>query len=611
MMGSELRQKYIEFFTSHRHIQIPAAPLVPSVDQQLEGKEEVLFTSAGMQPLIPYLLGRPNDNGKRLVDYQKCLRTDDIEEVGDLVHHTFFEMLGNWSLGDYWKEEAISMSFDFLTKELNIPVEKLAVTVFAGDETAPKDEESANAWKKMGLPENRIFYLGKEHNFWPTPKKDLVTGEIKLPVGPCGPDTEMFYWTGTGTPEGAPDTDFRWVEIWNDVFMEFNYLGEGKFEELKQKNVDTGMGLERALAVLNGFDDNYKTDLFWPIIEKIEEVTGKKYTDQSKWIRRIADHTKSAVFVISDGVEPSNVGRGYVLRRLIRRSLRYLYKLGADTHKITDISQVITNIYSSVYPQLEQDKIAQILVKEVEKFAEPINDLDLYRQDLEIAIRSGVIKKIGSFPILISSKIASGQYVFENYQSYGVPPDLAEEIVYEQGLEFDRVGLEKALEKHQELSRTAAAGIFKGGLESHGEEETKLHTATHLLHQSLRTILGDHVSQKGSNITSERLRFDFSHPEKLTEEQIKQVEDLVNEQINKNLPVTVETMNKSEALKLGALAFFAEKYPDKVTVYSVGDFSKEICGGPHVNSTSELKHFEILKEESAGAGVRRIYGRVG
>ena len=580
MSSEDLRKKYIEFFKSKGHTQIPSASLVP------ENDSTTLFISAGMQPLVPYLLGALHPAGKRLVNFQKCVRTGDIDEVGDTFHHTFFEMLGNWSLGDYFKEDSIKWSYEFLTQELDIAPERIKVSVFAGNDEAVKDEESAQIWRSLGIPEDKIMYLGKEDNWW-------ATGI----TGPCGPDTEIFV-------DG--------VEIWNNVFMAFNRKADGSLEELPRKNVDTGMGLERALAVLNGSDDNYQTDLFAPIIQKITEVTAKRYSEQTKWIRRIADHTKAATFIITEGVEPSNVGRGYVLRRLLRRSMRYLHKLGAGISTISQIAQTTIDKYSLIYPELSQNnpQILAILEKEQHKFTEPINDLEIYRQDLEVAFKNQIIKKIGSIPILLSPNVASGQYVFENYQTYGVPPDLAEEIVYELGLEFDKSGLEKALNEHQHKSRTASSGMFKGGLVHHSETTTKLHTATHLLQQALRLVLGEHVSQKGSNITEERLRFDLSHPEKLTNEQIKEVENLVNQKIIENIPVTVETMNKEEALNSGARAFFAEKYGDQVTVYTIGEFSQEICGGPHVKQTGEVGSFKITKEEAVSAGVRRIYATV-
>ncbi|OGY13823.1 MAG: alanine--tRNA ligase [Candidatus Blackburnbacteria bacterium RIFCSPLOWO2_01_FULL_41_27] len=605
MTSAELREKYLKFFEDKGHKIIPSASLVP------ENDPSTLFISAGMQPLVPYLLGQPHSAGTRLVNVQKCIRTRDIDEVGDTFHHTFFEMLGNWSLGDYFKQESIPWSFEFLTRELDISPDKLSVSVFAGDDDAPRDAEAAEIWKNVGIPAARIYYFGKEDNWW-------AAGA----TGPCGPDTEIFYDV-TGKPcssECRPgDNCGRYFEIWNNVFMVYNRKDDGSLEELPAKNVDTGMGLERTIAVLNGLDDNYQTDLFLPIIQKIEEITGKKYEDDKKSFRRIADHTRASVFIIADGVDPSNTARGYVLRRLIRRALRYLYKLGAKTEMHAEIAQAVIYLYSPSYPGLKDksERIFGILKDEEERFKHPITDLELYKYDLEAAIQHQLIKKIGEekIPILSRPGVASGRYVFENYQSFGVPPDLAEETVLELGLKFDKKELDQAMAGHQEKSRTASVGMFRGGLATMGETETKYHTATHLLQAALRQVLGTHVKQMGSNITSERLRFDFSNPKALSSQEVELISELVNQKIVEDLLVTREVMSKDKALAEGTLAFFKEKYPDEVSVYTIGNpsgvwFSKELCGGPHVGHTGEIGRVTITKEESAGSGVRRIYANL-
>lgn len=592
MDSKTLKQKYIKFFEDRGHKLIPSASLIPK-----DGS--TLFISAGMQPLIPYLIGREHPEGKRLVNVQKCLRTDDIDEVGDNFHHTFFEMLGNWSFGDYFKEESISWSWEFLTAELGLAADKLAVTVFAGDQDAPKDEESVSIWKSLGIPDARIILLGKKDNWW-GPVTD---------TGPCGPDTEIFYWTGDSESEGTPASDPRWVEIWNNVFMQYNKTINGKYEPLSQKNVDTGMGVERMVAVLQGRSDNYLTEIFLPIIQKIEQLTKKDYSQNLRLMRRIADHIRAATFIIADGVTPSNTERGYVLRRLVRRALRFFYQLGSDTQDILELAKLITKLYTSDYPKLPEQLayILEVLTAEQQRFLQPINKIEQYRQDLEQAIRYGVVKKIGPTPILNPNGVVSGEYVFENYQSYGVPPDLAMEVVKELDIDFDKTGYETAAKKHQARSQSASAGVFKAGLASTGEIETRYHTATHLLHAALRQILGGHVIQRGSNITLDRLRFDFSHHEKLTPQQIKQVEDLVNQKIQEDLSVTHQEMDRETAEGSGAIHAFGEKYGEKVMVYTIGSFSREFCGGPHVTSTGVLGKFKIQKEESAGSGIRRIY----
>lgn len=599
MTSSELRQKFLKFFESHDHKIIPSDSLIPSEGAQLEGKEKVLFTSAGMQPLIPYLLGKEHHEGKRLTNCQKCLRTDDIEEVGDFTHHTFFEMLGSWSLGDYWKEEAIRLSFEFLTKELEIPVEKLAITVFAGDEDAPRDEESAEAWKKMGISSDRIFYLGKEHNWWPTGEKS----------GPCGPDTEMFYWTGEGEGQGSPEDNPKWVEIWNDVFMQFNRKDDGGLEELGQKNVDTGMGLERTLAVLNGKDDNYRTDLFEPVFERLNEQIGVKYGEDEKIdknLRIVADHIKASVFLIKEGILPSNKQQGYVLRRLLRRAAVKLDQISKDSMEVLPkLVDPVLDIYKDTdyFETGDWDHIRVVVEEEIKKF----------QQTLHKGLKE--IEKIEE----ISGKIA-----FDLYQSYGFPLELSEELFKEKGQKINHEEFEEEFRKHQELSRSASTQKFAGGLAGHSEVEIKYHTATHLLHQALRDVLGEKVFQKGSNITPERLRFDFSFERKMTDEEIKQIEDLVNQKIKEDLKVERKFMTYDEAKELNAIGLFDEKYDkSNVSIYAIGQdykydpkskdqrpranyYSLEFCGGPHVEHTGVIGGIKIIKEEAVSAGVRRI-----
>jgi len=576
MTSLELRKKYLEFFKEKGHAVISGAPLIPEHDPT------VLFTTAGMHPLVPYLLGENHPAGKRLVNVQKCIRTSDINEVGDDVHLTFFEMLGNWSLGDYWKKEAIKWSFEFLTKYLNIPIEKLAVSCFMGDNDVQKDEESARVWKSLGIPDERIYFFDRKNNWWGP------AGE----TGPCGPDTEMFYWTGEGEPPDliTGDNKEEWVEIWNDVFMEYNKTPEGKYETLKQKNVDTGMGIERTVAVLNNLNNVFEIDTFAFIIQKIEEISGLKYEEKNaKAFRIIADHIKASVFILAEGLEPSNVERGYVLRRLIRRTVRYGKQLGINEIFIFKVADAVIDIYRDVYPELKEKKdfIEEQLVKEEEKFTDT----------LERGLREfGKLSKNG----------ISGKEAFDLYQTYGFPLEITVELAKEKGVVVDEKEFNKELAKHQELSRTATVGTFKSGLADHSEQVIKYHTAAHLMLAALRKVLGGHVSQKGSNITSERLRFDFSHPEKMTSEQIKNVEDMVNEKIQEDLPVKIEEMSLEEAKKQGAMGVFESKYGEKVKVYSIGDFSKEICGGPHIEHTGVLGKFKITKEESSSAGVRRI-----
>ena len=565
--ANDIRVKYLKFFKDRGHVEIPSAPLVP------ENDPSVLFTTAGMHPLVPYLLGQPHSAGKRLVDIQKCLRTDDIDEVGDTIHHTFFEMLGNWSLGDYFKEDAIAWSYEFLTKELNLDPNRIYITCFAGDQDAPKDTESAEIWKSVGIPDERIFFYPKKDNWW---------GPAGA-TGPCGPDTEMHY-DMTQKPHG-PDCKpgcscGRFSEIWNDVFMQYNKNEKSRFEKLPKPNVDTGMGLERTLAVVNGLDDNYLTELWQPAIQKISQLSGLQYLGNEKSFRIIADHIRAAAFVICDGVIPSNKERGYILRRLIRRATLQLNRLGIKSY-VSAAGELV-----DVFIPTNKSLIHNTFQEEINKF----------EKTLDRGLRE--FNKLN----LINGKIA-----FDLFQTFGFPWELTAELAREKGNEINRSEFQKEFNKHQELSRTASAGMFKGGLVDHSEIATKYHTATHLLHAALRQVLGTHVQQKGSNITAERLRFDFSHPEKLTDEQIKQVEDLINEKIKQDLKVERVEMPKTQALAEGALAFFPEKYPEITSVYSIGNFSKELCGGPHVQSTGEIGRIKITRQEAVSAGVRRIY----
>jgi alanyl-tRNA synthetase len=582
MNRKELIKKYLSFFKSKRHAVIPSASLIP------ENDPTVLFTTAGMHPLVPYLLGQKHPLGKRLVNVQKCIRTTDIDEVGDTTHHTFFEMLGNWSLGDYWKKEAIEWSFEFLTRVLKIPAEKIAVSVFAGDKDAPKDEESAKIWLSLGIPKSRIAFLGKKDNWWGP------AGE----TGPCGPDTEMFYWKDNKTkPKKEFDpNDERWVEIWNNVLMQYVKNQDGKIVEAKQKNVDTGMGVERTVAILNGLEDNYLAEMWKPIIEKIEEISnrrgeyGKKGLEGvTRDMRIIADHIKASVFIIADGVVPSNTEQGYILRRLIRRAVRYGRLIGIENFT-KKVAESVFKIYDD-YKELKNNKkkILDELEKEENRFSETL--------DKGIKILLKEIKE---------KKMLSGKTAFLLYQSYGFPIEMTKEILKAEKINFNEEEFEQELKKHQELSRTATKGKFKAGLADSSEQSTKYHTATHMLHKTLKIVLGDEVRQMGSNITPERLRFDFSFPRKLTDKEKKEIEDLINKQISRNLPVSFVEMPYEKAIKTGALSYFRERYPSIVKVYSVGDFSKEICTGPHIKNTKELGKFKIIKEESVSAGVRRI-----
>ena len=585
MKAKELRAKYIEFFKENGHAEIKSAPLIPDNDPT------VLFTTAGMHPLVPYLLGEKHPLGTRLTDYQKCIRTGDIEEVGDPVHLTFFEMLGNWSLGDYFKVESIGYSFDFLTNErwLNIPLDRLAFTVFAGDEDAPFDEEAFNEWRKHGVSEKRIAKLPKKDNWWGP------AGE----TGPCGPDTEIFYWTGPQpTPEVFDPSDKRWVEIWNNVFMQYFKNAEGKFEPLKQQNVDTGMGVERVTAILQGKASCYDTEIFAPLFAKLDELRGiETPAERTRSERIIVEHMRAATFIMGDGVTPGKVDQAYVLRRIIRRAIREAMKLELNKSFTVAMAQVVIDNYKDVYSELAVNEkiILEEFEREERQFA---SALDRGTREFE--------KLIARVPAHIERKVISGKNAFNLYETYGFPIELTVEMAAEKGFTVDMEGYQKAFEKHQELSRQGAEQKFKGGLADHSDETARLHTATHMLHKALRIVLGDHVAQKGSNITAERLRFDFSHPDKMTPEQIAEVQKIVNEQIQRELPVICEEMTVDEARAAGAIGLFGDKYGERVKVYSIGDYSKEICGGPHAQNSKDLGEFIIQKEESSSRGVRRI-----
>ncbi len=580
MTSNDLRKKFIEFFKEKGHQQIPAASLIP------ENDPSVLFTTAGMHPLVPFLLGEKHPGGKRLVNYQKCLRTSDIDEVGDNYHLTFFEMLGNWSLGDYWKEEAINWSWEFLTdkKWLDLDPNKFAVSIFAGDEDSPFDQESFDIWKKIGLSENKIAKLDKEENWWPAGGHQL---------GPQGPCTEIFYWTGDEpVPEKFDLKNNCWFEIWNDVFMQYNKIDEYQFIPLKQNNVDTGMGLERTLVALNGFKNVYEIDTIRPLLDKIIVLSTDK--TKEKPMRIIADHLRAAVFIIADGVIPSNVKQGYVLRRLLRRIIRYSKDIGLAKESLKKLISLTINSHKEYYPELEKNK--KLIINEIEREENKFNE----------SLEKG-LKEIAKFPVGYE---ITGKDIFALSATFGFPPEMTIEEAKSHRLCVNEEKIMKEFkeefQKHQELSRTASVGMFKGGLAGHSEKITKYHTATHLLHAALRQVLGNHIEQKGSNITEERLRFDFSHSQKMTVEEIKKVEDLVNNKIKENLQVTFEEMSLAEAKKSGAIGLFAEKYGDKVKVYTINNFSKEICGGPHAKNTNLLGNFKIIKEEASSAGVRRI-----
>ena len=588
--ANELRSMYIEFFKSKGHKEISGKSLVP------ENDPTVLFTTAGMHPLVPYISGEDHPQGKRLTDFQKCIRTGDINEVGDASHLTFFEMLGNWSLGDYFKKDSIAFSFEFLTSEkyLGIPIEKISVTAFEGDESVPKDEETAKIWESHGIPSNHIYFLPREDNWW---------GPAGM-TGPCGPDTEIFIDTGKEpcSHNCKPGCHCgKYLEIWNNVFMQYFKNTDGSYSPLKRACVDTGMGIERTVTILQGKKSVYDTEVFAGLIKKIEELTGVSYgkeIEMDKSIRIIADHIRSSVFILGDAktITPSNIGAGYVLRRLIRRAVRHGKKLGLSESFLPLLSDIVIEENKVAYPELKEkaSHIKEELEKEEKKFME--------------TLRKGEAEYEKMLPNLLKDpkKLIPGRLAFRLYDTYGFPIELTEELAKENGLKVDEQGFNKAFEKHQEISRAGSEQTFKGGLADHSEETTAYHTATHLLHQALRMVLGEHVMQKGSNITVERLRFDFSHPAPMTEEEKKKVEDIVNEQIQKNLPVSMKMQPLEEAKKEGAIALFGEKYDDVVKVYSIGDFSKEVCGGPHVKNTGSLGHFVIKKEQSSSSGVRRI-----
>ena len=584
MESIDLKDAYLKFFENKGHKVIPSAPIIP------ENDPTCLFNTAGMQPLVPYLKGEPHPEGKRLVDVQKCFRTNDLDAIGDTTHHTFFEMLGNWSLGDYFKKESISWSLEFLTKNLNIPIERLAVTVFEGNDIVPADTESADIWKSVGIKEERIAFLGEEDNWWPN---------MEL-TGPCGPDTEIFYWKGSDTaPEKFDPEDENWVEIWNNVFMQYNHETDGTFVPLKNKNVDTGLGVERVTAILEGYTDNYKSSVWKDIIAKIEEISGLSYDDEKnvRSMRIIADHIRAVVMISGDdaGIKPSNTDQGYVLRRLMRRIIRYAKKLNIDINSDWEqqLAEMIIEKYSKYYHELSRNKdvILQVLQDEKIKFSKT---LEKGLKEFEKAING------------LEGKEINKDIAFKLYDTYGFPIELTEELAKEHGLTVDIEGFKQKFAEHQEKSREGSKGKFKGGLASTGEMETKYHTATHLLNAALKKVLGEHVHQKGSNITAERMRFDFSHNSKMTDEEKEKTENLVNEYIKMAIPVEKLEMSKEDALKLGAEAMFIDKYGDIVSVYKIGDVSLELCGGPHVHNTSELEHFKIKKEEASSAGVRRI-----
>ena len=576
MNALEIRNKFLNFFKNHNHTVIPSAPLIP------ENDPSVLFNTAGMQPLVPYLLGEKHPAGTRLCDYQKCVRTNDIEEVGDNRHLTYFEMLGNWSLGDYFKKEAIQMSIEFLTKELEIPIEKISVTCFAGDEDCPRDIETAETWKSVGIPEERIYFYGKENNWW-------IAGE----EGPCGPDTEMFY--DTGKPACGPNCDpscecGKYVEIWNDVFMEY-FKDKNGYRKLEQKNVDTGLGLERITMLMEGKETPFDTELFKPSMDKLKEL---QKVDIIESRRIVAEHLRSSMMIVCDGGRPSNVDRGYVLRRIIRRMIRHMNKLQIDLGELGNLIDLNIKNLKELYPELQKNRnaVRDVIIAEKDKF---VKTLSHGEREFEKQIKK-----------LEGTKVVPGEVVFRLYDTYGFPPEVTKELAQEHGMEIDLKGYEKLFKEHQEKSRQGSEKKFKGGLAEQTEETIAYHTATHLLNAALKQVIGEDTHQRGSNITAERMRFDFNCDHKLTDEEKKEVEDLVNKWIQEGLQVTKQEMSKEDAVKSGAECMFIEKYPDVVTVYTIGDVSKELCGGPHVKNTKELGTFKIKKEESSSAGIRRI-----
>jgi len=586
MDAQELREAYVNFFIARGHKQIRSASLIP------ENDPTVLFTTAGMHPLVPYLLGEKHPEGKRLCDFQKCIRTGDIDEVGDASHLTFFEMLGNWSLGDYFKKESIEFSFDLLQTVLKIPIDHLAVTAFAGEGDIPKDIETAELWKSHGFKDDQIFFYGRNDNWWGP------AGQ----TGPCGPDTEIFYDDGRKKcgPDCGPSCHCgKYTEIWNNVFMQYFKDNDGKFTPLKQQNVDTGMGLERALRIVNGVETVYDTSLFTGIIKKLEELSGKKYSDDIKAFRIISDHLRAATFMLGDGVVPAKIGQGYILRRLIRRASRYMSNIGIEGINMQKISEVIVNEYSPAYSELEKNKdsIYSQITAEEEKFHK--------------TLRKGLRRFDEMLSESTDSKVLDGERVFQLYDTYGFPVELTQELAAEKGLTVDLNDFNSRFKEHQDKSRAGADQIFKGGLADNSEETTKLHTATHLLNAALRNLVDPDIRQKGSNITAERLRFDFNFDRKLTSEELKALEDYVNDAIKADIPVVCKEMNHDEAKTSGAIGVFESKYGEIVKVYSIGNISSELCGGPHVTHTGELEGFKILKEESSAAGVRRIKAVIG
>ena len=578
MKAIDIRNKYLNFFERHGHKLIPSAPLIP------ENDPSVLFNTAGMQPLVPYLLGEKHPEGTRLTDYQKCLRTNDIDEVGDNRHLTYFEMLGNWSLGDYFKEESIQMSYEFLTKELGIPSEKISVTCFAGDDDCPRDTVSAEAWKKAGILEDHIYYYGKDDNWW-------IAGE----EGPCGPDTEMFYDTGKEpcSEHCEPSCDCgKYVEIWNNVFMEY-FKDKNGYSKLKQKNVDTGLGLERMTMLLQGKETPFDTEIFEPVMKKLTELS-KKDNIESK--RIVAEHLRSSIMIISDGGKPSNVDRGYILRRLIRRMIRHINKLEIDLNSLEDLVYLDIDTLNELYPELEANKemIKSVIIEEKDKFVKTLakGEKEFFKEI------SGIKEK--------SINVLPGSMVFRLYDTYGFPPEVTKELAKENGFGIDIKEFNRLFEIHQQKSRAGSEQKFKGGLAEQNKETIAYHTATHLLNAALKKVLGSDTHQKGSNITTERMRFDFNCDHKLTDEEKAKIEEVVNDWIKAGLDVKCEEMKKEDAVKSGAECMFIEKYPDIVTVYTIGDVSKELCGGPHVKNTSELGKFKIKKEEASSSGIRRI-----
>ncbi len=590
--SADLRAMFLKFFQDHGHAVISSASVIP------ENDPTVLFTTAGMHPLVPYLMGQKHPAGTRLTDVQKCVRTGDIEDVGDFSHLTFFEMLGNWSLGDYFKKEMIPWSWEFLTSEkyLGLPKDRLAFTVFAGDQDCPRDEESANLWRSCGVADDHIFYLPKENNWW---------GPAGV-TGPCGPDTEMFIITDKEPcgPDCSPACSCgRYLEIWNDVFMQYNKKEDGTFEPLAQKNVDTGMGLERTICVLNGKKSVYETDLFENILGKIAELSGKTYGEDeatTKAFRIIADHMRTSTFIMGDdrGVSPANVDQGYVLRRLIRRAVRYGMEIGMPDGFTGEIAKVIIEQYKDVYPELKRNEafVLDQLALEETRFAKTLKQGNREFEKLAQRVKDGRI---------------DGESAFHLYDTYGFPVEMTCELAKDAGLTVDMEGFKECFKKHQATSQAGAEQRFKGGLADHSAQSARLHTATHLLHAALRKVLGDEVAQKGSNITAERLRFDFSFGRKMTKEEIAEVERLVNEAIDAHAPIVCEEMTVPEAKAQGAIGLFTSKYGENVKVYTMGPYSKEICGGPHATNTGDLKSFKIQKEESSSAGVRRIKAVIG